>query len=147
MTVTIRVLRPSDRADWGRLWEGYLAFYGTTRPTAQYDLHFNRLIDQADKAWHGLLAIDGDTPVGLAHILLHPHGWQARDTAYLQDLYVAPDARGAGAGRALMRAVYDLADRVGAENVYWTTQHFNAPARALYDKVGKLTPFVKYARP
>lgn len=146
MTVRVRAIAPPDRAAWGRLWEGYLAFYETTRPASQFDLHFARLTGTEHPEWHGLVAEGSDGLVGLAHVLLHPHGWQARDTAYLQDLYVDPDARGAGAGRVLMEAVYDLADRVGAEGVYWTTQHFNTKARALYDKVGTLTPFVKYAR-
>lgn len=146
MTVTVRALSTADRAAWGRLWDGYLAFYDTTRPPAQFDLHFARLTDPAEHAWHGLVAVGAAGPVGLAHVLLHPHGWQARDTAYLQDLFVAPDARGIGVGRALMLAVYQLADRLDAQGVYWTTQHFNADARALYDRVGRLTPFIKYTR-
>lgn len=146
MSVTIRALAPADRAAWGHLWAGYLEFYEAELPTAQFDLHFARLIDAAHPEWHALVAEGPEGPLGIAHVLLHPHGWQARDTAYLQDLFVARHARGTGAGRALMQAVYDLADRLDAQGVYWTTQHFNADARALYDRVGRLTPFIKYAR-
>ena len=73
-------------------------------------------------------------------------GWQAENTCYLQDLYVDPEIRGTGAGRALIEAVYDAADAAGAKGVYWTTQHFNSQARQLYDRIGKLTPFIKYSR-
>ncbi|QIE42105.1 GNAT family N-acetyltransferase [Meridianimarinicoccus aquatilis] len=146
MSVMIRPLQRADREVWGDLWRGYLAFYETTRPDAQFDLHFERLTDPNVTEWHGLLAVYEGTPVGLAHVLLHPHGWQPEPTAYLQDLYVAPATRGVGAGRALMHAVYALADRLGAQGTYWTTQDFNTTARKLYDNVGMLTPFVKYAR-
>ncbi|PWR03106.1 GNAT family N-acetyltransferase [Meridianimarinicoccus roseus] len=146
MSVRVRPLAAGDRPDWDALWRGYLDFYQTTLPAAQFDLHFARLTGAHHPAWHGLVAMADERPVGIAHVLLHPHGWQAEDTAYLQDLFVAPEARGTGAGRALMLAVYDLADKLGARGVYWTTQHFNTKARTLYDRVGTLTPFLKYAR-
>ena len=38
------------------------------------------------------------------------------------------------------------ADEAGADQVYWLTAHSNATARKLYDRVGQLTPFIKYRR-
>ncbi|MDX1733577.1 MAG: GNAT family N-acetyltransferase, partial [Halioglobus sp.] len=61
-------------------------------------------------------------------------------------LYVDASQRGSGAGRALIEAVYAAADAAGCPTVYWTTQHFNAAGRALYDRVGVQTPFIKYSR-
>jgi GNAT superfamily N-acetyltransferase len=146
VSLGVRPLEAADRAAWAALWEGYLAFYGTARPAAQYDLHFARLLDPADDCWHGLVAQGPDGLSGLAHVLIHPHGWQPRPTAYLQDLFVAPQGRRTGLGRALMDAVYALADRLDAQGVYWTTQGDNTDARRLYDRVGTRTPFIKYAR-
>ncbi|HEU0317849.1 MAG TPA: GNAT family N-acetyltransferase, partial [Solirubrobacteraceae bacterium] len=65
---------------------------------------------------------------------------------YLEDLFVARAARGGGAGRALIEAVYAAADARGADRVYWHTQEFNAPARSLYDTVGRRTSFIVYTR-
>jgi GNAT superfamily N-acetyltransferase len=84
--------------------------------------------------------------VGLAHYIFHRHGWQIADVTYLQDLYVTPDTRGTGAGRALIEAVYAAADTAGRPNVYWLTQEFNTTARRLYDRIGTATPFIKYKR-
>ena len=84
--------------------------------------------------------------MGLVHYIFHSHGWRLEQVTYLQDLYVAPEARGTGAGRALIEAVYAAADAAGAPNVYWLTQGSNTTARLLYDRVGRLTPFVKYVR-
>ncbi len=146
MNVTIRPLAPEDRAEWAGLWEGYLAYYETVLPPEQYDLTFARLMAADLHEYHGLLAVAGDRPVGLAHYLFHRHGWKEAQVCYLQDLFVDPATRGTGAGRALIEAVYAAADEAGAAEVYWTTQDFNVTARRLYDRIGKLTPFVKYVR-
>ena len=53
--------------------------------------------------------------VGLAHYLFHRHCWRIEDVCYLQDLYVDPEARGTGLGRALIEAVYARADAAGAD--------------------------------
>ena len=50
-------------------------------------------------------------------------------------------------GRKLIEAVYAAADAEGAPGVYWLTQDFNKTARQLYDRIGTVTPFIKYARP
>jgi hypothetical protein len=49
--------------------------------------------------------------------------------------------------RALIEAVYERADVAGSPSVYWHTQHFNDAGRRLYDRVGKLSPFIVYNRP
>ena len=144
--MTVRPLRAVDEPAWRRLWRGYLDFYETELPEAIYASSFARLIDPQVRDYHGLIALEGDLPIGLAHYIFHRHGWQIEDVCYLQDLYVAPEARGTGAGRALIEAVYAAADAAGAPNVYWLTQEFNATARRLYDRVGSVTPFIKYRR-
>ncbi|MEM1130778.1 MAG: GNAT family N-acetyltransferase [Pseudomonadota bacterium] len=146
-TARLRPLAARDRDAWGALWQGYLAFYETELPQSQFDLQFARLLGGAPRDVQAIVAEDGGGDlVGLAHYLFHCHGWHEADVCYLQDLYVAPAARGQGLGRALIEAVYEAADADGAADVYWTTQDFNAEARVLYDRIGKLTPFIKYQR-
>lgn len=142
----IRPLRPEDEPAWRRLWTGYLEFYETEVREAVYRATFTRLLDEDVENMQGLLALQGGAPVGLVHYLFHPHFWRLEPVTYLQDLYVAPEARGTGAGRALIEAVYAAADAAGAPEVYWTTQDFNHVARRLYDRIGTQTPFIKYRR-
>ena len=97
--------------------------------------------------FHGHVAVLDGVPVGLVHFLFHAHMWRTEQVCYLQDLYAAPEARGTGVGRALIQSVYDAADAQGVQNVYWLTQDFNTTARQLYDRIGKVTPFIKYQRP
>ncbi len=147
MTLTIRPLERDDAPHWRRLWRDYLAFYETTRPDQIYESSFERLLGDDPHDFHGLVAdLDGRL-VGLTHYLFHRHGWRIENVCYLQDLYADPEVRGQGVGRALIEAVYAAADEAGAPQVYWLTQDFNAEARKLYDRIGKVTPFIKYERP
>ncbi|QFU08631.1 Acetyltransferase (GNAT) family protein [Rhodobacteraceae bacterium THAF1] len=141
----IRPLAPADRPAWEPLWRDYLAFYGTTLPPEVYDAQWQRLMTGHPVA--GLIAEKDGLAIGITHFIFHSHGWKTRDVCYLQDLYVTPDARGTGAGRALIEGVYAAADANGTPDVYWLTAQDNAPGRRLYDRVGSLTPFIKYARP
>ncbi|MBE2277558.1 MAG: GNAT family N-acetyltransferase [Rhodobacteraceae bacterium] len=146
MTLTIRPLTADDEADWRRLWRAYLEFYETGVTEEVYATTFARLLDPDRPAQQALLAQQDGRPVGLVHYIFHPHNWRVEDVCYLQDLYVAPEARGTGAGRALIEAVYAAADRNGTPAVYWLTQEFNTTARQLYDRIAKVTPFIRYSR-
>lgn len=146
MTVSIRPIAPSDEVAWRLLWRGYLDYYETVLDDEIYRASFARLTDPAVTDYHGLLALLDGAPVGLVHYIFHRHGWQIEEICYLQDLYVVPEARGTGAGRRLIEAVYAAADAAGRPNVYWLTQTFNTTARQLYDRVGTATPFIKYRR-
>ena len=144
--VTIRPLRPEDRDDWADMWTGYLEFYETSAPTEVYDSTFQRLLGDDPRDFNALIAEVDGRPVGLVHYLFHRHSWKIEEVCYLQDLYARPETRGTGVGRALIEAVYEAADASGAPNVYWLTQDFNTEARKLYDRIGVLTPFLKYQR-
>jgi len=144
--LNIRPLSASDHDAWDALWQGYLGYYDTSLPAKTRQIAFDRLIAPAAKT-HGLLAVQGDTPVGLTHFIFHDHLWRPEGMCYLQDLFTAPQARGQGVARKLIAAVYQRADEAGVPGVYWLTQDFNTTARRVYDAVGKLTPFVRYDRP
>jgi GNAT superfamily N-acetyltransferase len=147
MPTIIRPLRPEDEAEWRRLWTGYLAFYQTSVAEAVYVSTFARLLGDDRHDFSALVAeVDGRL-LGLTHYLFHRHAWKVENVCYLQDLYVDPEARGTGLGRKLIEAVYARADAAGAPAVYWLTQDFNADARKLYDRIAKVTPFIRYVRP
>ena len=145
-TVTVRPLRESDREAWGRLWKGYLDFYEASVEAEIYANTFVRLLDPKVDAMGCFIAEAEGRPVGLVHFIQHPHNWRIEDVIYLQDLFTDPAARGRGAGKALIEAVYAEADRRGCPSVYWLTQDFNLKARSLYDRVASVTPFIKYQR-
>ena len=144
--VQVRPLEAGDRTQWDVLWAGYLAFYEHDLPREITERVWRKLIDPAEQPY-GLAALDGGNLVGFVHYHFHLSTWSVNGYCYLEDLFVAAAARGKGAGRALIEAVYRAADERGATRVYWHTQNSNTQARELYDKVAELTPFVQYRRP
>ena len=146
MPISVRPLEPADKDAWLPLWQGYLTFYRASVSEEVTAHTWARLIDPAGPI-HGFgAANDSGKLVGFVHYLFHPVTWSRSDRCYLEDLFVSPDARGTGAGRALIEAVYGAADAAGANQVYWMTAHDNETARRLYDRVARLTPFIKYQR-
>lgn len=146
MTLEIRPVSKDDEAAWRRLWTDYLSFYETSVGEDVYRMSFSRLLSDDPAEFRGRLAVLDGAPVGLVHFVFHRHMWRVEDVCYLQDLYADPEARGRGIGRALIEAVYGAADAAGCPTVYWLTQEFNATARRLYDRIGTVTPFIKYNR-
>lgn len=144
--LNVRPLSLSDRLQWGDLWTAYLAFYETSRPKDIFDTLFARLIGNDPQDFNCLVAERDGKLVGLTHYLFHRHGWRVENVCYLQDLYANPSVRGQGIGRKLIEAVYKAADAAGSPTVYWLTQDFNTEARKLYDRIGTLSPFIKYER-
>lgn len=142
----IRPLTKDDRAAWSELWRAYLAFYETQLPDDVYGSTFDRLLGDDPRDFSCFVAEADGQLVGLTHFLFHRHAWKTEDVCYLQDLFAKPSVRGTGVGRALIEAVYAEADRRCAPTVYWLTQDSNHTARKLYDRIGTLTPFVKYQR-
>lgn len=148
MTAILRPLAAGDRAEWDRLWTAYLEFYETSVSPEVYDVTFDRILSNDPSSFRAFVAenSEGTGLLGLVHYVFHPHCWRIEKICYLQDLYVHASARGTGLGRRLIEAVYAAADAEGAPQVYWMTQEFNTTARALYDRIGKCTPFIKYNR-
>jgi GNAT superfamily N-acetyltransferase len=144
--IKIRPLKVSDRADWEELFHGYINFYEAKVPDDIVALTWKRLVGEED-GFLGLVAVDErDRPIGLAHAVFHPSTWSPTTYCYLEDLFVGREARHHGTGRALIEAVYREADKRGATRTYWATKEDNRTARRLYDRVGKLSPFVQYRR-
>jgi len=142
----IRPLQPGDEQEWRRLWTLYLEFYESSVPEEVYQSSFQRMLSDDDNEYRGLIALQGTQPLGIVHYLFHRHSWKVENVCYLQDLYVDTDIRGTGAGRALIEAVYAAADAEGCPDVYWMTQDTNEVGRRLYDRIGQVTPFIKYNR-
>ena len=108
---------------------------------------WQRLLEDDIQFHVGLVAVDDDdVPIGLAHVLFHRSTWSPTYYCYLEDLFVAPDRRLKGVGRALIEATYREADKRGCTRTYWATQEFNYRGRALYDQVAKKSVFIQYRR-
>ena len=143
--VIIRPLGEDEREAWNPLWDGYLAFYKSALAQEISDLAWSRFHDPNEPLFALGGYIDGRL-AGIAHYLFHRSTWAHNRYCYLEDLFVAEDARRHGLGRALIEEVYRKAEAAGASRVYWLTQSGNAQARALYDKVADNLGFIQYRK-
>ena len=141
----VKPVGKDERAAWEPLWQGYLRFYESSQTSEATDVLWQRLHDPGEPM-HLLGAYVEGKLVGIVQYLYHRSCWTIGDYCYLQDLYVVSDARGVGAGRALIEAVYEAVQKAGASRVYWNTHETNATARALYDKISERSGFIQYRK-
>jgi GNAT superfamily N-acetyltransferase len=141
--LVIRDPKPGDEAAWRDLWAGYVAFYKSEVSEAVTAATWQRLFMPGSgmvgrmAEWEGALS-------GFTVSIVHPRSWALAPICYLEDLFVEPELRGRGLGRALIEDLVALGRERGWSGLYWHTQQGNATARALYDRFAKADDFVRY---
>jgi ribosomal protein S18 acetylase RimI-like enzyme len=78
----------------------------------------------------------GNGADGLAALRLRTAIWTGEPEAHLQELYVVPELRGGGIGRALLEATMEAARAAGATGIDLNTGETDTAARALYESAG-----------
>jgi ribosomal protein S18 acetylase RimI-like enzyme len=82
------------------------------------------------------ILLAGDEPCGIAVMRFRRSIWTRGLECYLAELYVTPDRRGRGIGRALMLAAMAAARARGADYMDLGTSEDDVAARALYESLG-----------
>ncbi|MET7428314.1 GNAT family N-acetyltransferase [Streptomyces flaveolus] len=75
-------------------------------------------------------------PVGFALWFLNFSTWRGVHGIYLEDLYVRPEARGGGHGRALLAELARICGERGYERLEWAVLDWNRPAIGFYEALG-----------
>jgi len=83
-----------------------------------------------------LLAFEKDKPVGFAVFFHNFSTWLGRPGLYLEDLFVKPENRGKGYGRALLVDLAKIARDRGCGRMEWAVLNWNDPAIQFYRKLG-----------
>jgi GNAT superfamily N-acetyltransferase len=141
--VLIRNPRPADEAAWRRLWSGYVAFYEAEVSDEVTAATWQRLFTPGSNMFGRLVEWQGAV-AGFTISVLHPGSWALTPACYLEDLFVDPEARGRGLGRALIEDLVSMARDNGWSRIYWHTRQSNAAARRLYDHFAEADDFVRY---
>lgn len=135
----VRDAEMADHPEWHRMWLANCAHYGVSIPAADDRELWRRIMDP-DYPIGALVC----PRVGFANYVLRPHTFSSRMVCYLEDLWVDPSARGAGWGRKFIDALVIRGRDRGWRRIYWHTEADNAPARRLYDRVSRLTDYIRY---
>ena len=83
-----------------------------------------------------LLAFEGQLPVGFAVFFYNFSTWLGRPGLYLEDLFVKPDKRGKGYGRALLVELAKIARDRDCGRMEWAVLDWNEPAIKFYRALG-----------
>jgi ribosomal protein S18 acetylase RimI-like enzyme len=143
MVIKVRKIELSDNPSWQEIFFDYLKFYETSPGDVNTELVWQRLTSP-DTEIQGLVAESNGEVVGIVHFHYQLSTWTDTFDCYLEDLYVAEEARGNGAARALIQAVKELATERKCSKLFWITRESNSTARKLYDKVATLSDFIRY---
>ncbi len=136
MTVTVRPAVPAD-AD---------LILGFIRDLAEYEKLLHEvaatradveaaLFGERPRAFCDIAELDG-RPVGFAVWFYNFSTFRGRHGVYLEDLYVRPEARGAGAGKALLARLARRCRDEGLARLEWAVLAWNAPSIAFSDSLG-----------
>jgi GNAT superfamily N-acetyltransferase len=134
--VTVRTAVPGDEGEILRLIRA-LATYEREPDAVEATAEGLRahLFADAPRVFAHVAEQDGQV-VGIAVWFLNFSTWTGRHGIYLEDLFVEPDARGAGVARALVRALADEAAARGCARIDWAVLDWNDLAKGFYRRLG-----------
>jgi RimJ/RimL family protein N-acetyltransferase len=146
--VSLRVVVESDLPALLGLMRAYCDFYETTPADAELLALSRALI--ADHACEGLQLIArsaSGAAVGFATLFWSWDTTEAARIGVMNDLYISPDARGAGLAERLIDACSAHCAEHGASRLEWQTAPENLRAQAVYDRVGGVRePWLTFTR-
>ena len=146
MSTTIRQARPTDSQ----------AIYDMIYELAVYEKAPEEVVTTADEIKATLFAEDSKTEAliceidgkiaGYAVFFTSYSTWLGRNGIYMEDLYISPDFRGQGAGKALLKHIAQCAVQRKCGRLEWGVLDWNQPAIDFYLSIGALpqSEWVRY---
>jgi len=140
----IRRAEARDEPRWRELWDGYTRFY-EREPNEAITRHtWARILDAGSPVMAIVAEDETGRVVGIANYLLHENTSALAQNCYLQDLFVDPQVRASGTGKAMIDWLIEEMKRQGWARLYWATKETNYRARGLYDKYTPHSGFLRY---
>lgn len=133
MNTSVRIATPADAGTVAQLlYDFNVEFDSPTPPVPALSRRVAELIGGGET----VILLGGSGPDGVAVLRFRPSIWSENLECYLAELYVVPDRRGQGLGRALMKAVLETARARGADFMDIGVDEPDLPARKLYESLG-----------
>jgi GNAT superfamily N-acetyltransferase len=133
----IATVTEADLPDLLPLMRAYCDFYTVSPADADLLAMSRALIANPDREGVQLIARDeANAAIGFATIFWSWSTLSASRIGVMNDLFVAPAARGGGIARALIDACRERCRQHGARTLTWQTARDNARAQVLYDRIG-----------
>lgn len=133
----IAAVTESDLPDLLPLMRAYCEFYEVSPADGDLLAMSRAIIADPQREGIQLIARDAQgSPLGFATIFWSWSTLSGSRIGVMNDLFVAPNARGAGVARALIAACQERCREHGASSLSWQTARDNFRAQALYDGIG-----------
>ncbi|WP_080728604.1 GNAT family N-acetyltransferase [Pectobacterium brasiliense] len=144
--IIVNSVEPDDYEQWLPYWKSYQEFYKVQLSDEVTEVTWNRFF-KAEIPVHCAVAREGAHIIGFAHFVFHDSTWGINSYCYLEDLFVAPTARGKNVGKKLIEYVRERAQEKSCDRLYWHTQETNKTAQRLYDWVAEKPGVIEYRMP
>ena len=95
----------------------------------------NTIFSSDPRVFCDLVEVDGQI-AGMAIWFLNYSTWQAKHGIYLEDLFIKPEYRGRGYGKALLKHLAKICDEKGYGRLQWWVLDWNSPAIEFYKSLG-----------
>ncbi|CAB4674940.1 unannotated protein [freshwater metagenome] len=132
----IRPAQPSDVAAIHQLIIDLAIYEKSPESVLSTDADLQEALFAQKPYLFGDVAVDGDEVIGFAVWYINYSTWRGRHGIYLEDLYVKPERRGQGVGKALLKTLAARCVERGYARLEWWVLDWNAPAIEFYKSVG-----------
>jgi GNAT superfamily N-acetyltransferase len=144
INMVVRPIEERDEVRWRELWDAYTRFYEREPDEAITRHTWSRIFDPAAPVYAIVAELPEAGVVGIANYVIQESTSALTPGCYLQDLFVDPQARANGVGRALIDWLWAETVARGWSSLYWNTRETNYRARALYDSFTPHSGFLRY---
>lgn len=136
MTVTLRDAAPADVPTILRFVRDLAIYEREPDAVKATEADLQRVLFGDRPYAEAIIAEDAGAPLGFVLFFHNFSTWEGKPGIYLEDLYVTPEARGRGVGKALLARLAALAVERDCARLEWSVLDWNAPAIAFYRALG-----------
>jgi GNAT superfamily N-acetyltransferase len=136
VTITLRTATPADAATLLTLVRGLAEYERAPHEVLATEADYVRALSAAPPEMEALLAEEDGRALGFALFFPTWSTWRGKPGIHLEDLFVVPEARSRGIGKALLVRVAALAVARGCARFEWQVLDWNEPALGFYRSLG-----------
>lgn len=142
--LTIAVPTDADRPGWETLYVGYRHHYKRGPDPKAADTVWSWITDPDGPVFGRVAKTPDGRVVGMIHFREIPRPFGGVFGGYIDDIFVAEDARGTGVAEALVDTVTELGRARDWSEIRWITSDDNYRARAFYDRIATRSMWLTY---
>ena len=144
--LSIRPATPSDTDTILRFIRELAIYEKAEHEVLATPAHIERTLFAPQPSVFGLICELDGAPIGFAVYFFNYSTWQGQHGLYLEDLYITPEQRGVGAGKAMLRHLAQIAVEKDCGRFEWSVLDWNTPSIEFYDSLGAKpqTEWIRY---